>query len=246
MEKAIYKITNKINGKSYIGQSVTPKRRFARYIRGPSDKEGKSLIHNAIEKYGKENFIFEVLEWTEDYNNREKELIVEHNTIAPNGYNILPGGEDPPHYYGEDHSNSVVTEKQVDIIIQMLKERELTEPKIGEMFDPPLNQTLIHNINWGITHKRDNEKYPIRETCPYWLTEEQVEEVKWLLKNSLFPCYQIAEHYHVDTSSIKAINIGRNHKDDNDDYPIRKFRGRKQSEPVETILAKRSTATIDT
>ena len=57
---------------------------------------------------------------------------------------------------------------------------------------------------------------------------------------------QIADYYHVNTSTIKHINTGRNYHDDTSDYPLRKVRGKKQLEPVETILAKRSTATIDT
>ena len=112
--------------------------------------------------------------------------------------------------------------------------------------DPPFNQTLIHNINFGITHHRDNEEYPIRKYCPYNLRPEEVEEIKWLLKNSLFPCYQIAEYYDVKRATIEQINTGRNHFSQNDVYPIRSFKGKKQSQPVEAILAKRSTDAIDT
>ena len=188
----------------------------------------------------------EILEWTENYNEREKELIIEFGSMSPNGYNVAQGGEEPPHKYGEEHHKSVITEKQVDIVIEELKKGELTEPKIGELFDPPINQTLINNINWGITHRRDGETYPIRTQCPYNLSKEQVGDVKWLLINTEYPCYQIAEYFKVNTSTIKHINSGRNYFEENSDYPLRKKRGKKQLEPVETILAKRSTLTIDT
>ena len=55
----IYKITNKINGKSYIGQSVDIKRRFMEH-RTPRGQA--TSIKLAIKKYGKDNFSFEVLE----------------------------------------------------------------------------------------------------------------------------------------------------------------------------------------
>lgn len=42
------------------------------------------------------------------------------------------------------------------------------------------------------------------------------------------------------------INAGRNYNDSTLNYPLRNHRGEKQSEPVETILAKRSTDAIDT
>ena len=246
MEKAIYLITNLINGKKYIGQSIDPHHRFVSHCsRGKLDSDN-SPIHAAINKYGRDNFSLEILEWTEDYNQREKELIIEYNTMSPNGYNIAPGGEEPPHYYGEEHHNSVITEEQVDMVIDLLKQGKLTEPEIGRQFSPPFNQALIHNINHGITHKRECEEYPIRKNCPYNLTDSDVEEVRWLLENTLYTCSQIADHYNVNTSTIKHINAGRNYHIESIDYPIRKFRGVKQSQPVETILAKRSTNPIDT
>ena len=246
MIKALYKITNIVNGKSYIGYSQDPKHRFSSHISRAKHDTDNSPIHSAIKKYGKENFILEILEWSENYGQREKELIVEHNTRVPNGYNVAEGGEEPPHRYGEEHHKNIIKESQVDLVIKELKRGILTEPQIGKLFDPPFNQTLIHNINFGITHRRDNESYPIRTNCPYNLTSEEVEEIKWLLQNSLFPCWQIAEHYNVNTSTIKHINSGRNYHNDNDNYPLRKYKGTKQSQPVETILAKRSTDAIDT
>lgn len=246
MKKAIYKITNNINGKLYIGQSVNPQHRFIAHCSRAFNDTDNSPIHKAIRKYGKENFSMEVLEWTEDYNSREQELIKEYKAYSPYGYNIAIGGEEPPHSYGENHHKSVITEKQVSQVIDYLKYSKLTEPEIGRQFTPNFNQVLINNINWGITHKRKCESYPIRKSCPYNLDNEEVEEVKWLLKNTLYPCSQIADYYHVNTSTIKHINSGRNYFNNNENYPLRKKRGKKQTEPVEAILAKRSTNAIDT
>jgi len=246
LRKAIYVITNVINGKKYVGQSIDPEHRFVSHCSRAKNDSDNSPIHSAIGKYGKDNFKLDVIEWTEQYNDRERYWIKELNSKSPNGYNVTDGGEEPPHTYGENHHNSVVTEHQVDIIIQQLKDGILTEPEIGKLFSPPVNQTLINSINWGVTHKRENENYPIRSNCPYNLTEEEVGDVKWLLLNTLYPCQQIADYYHVNVSTIKHINAGRNYHDDNLGYPLRKVRGKKQLKPVETILAKRSTATIDT
>ena len=64
----IYKITNKINGKIYIGQSNDIKRRFLEHT-----YRDKLPIDIAIKKYGKENFSFEILEEcpTEQLNEKE-------------------------------------------------------------------------------------------------------------------------------------------------------------------------------
>lgn len=50
MIKSIYKITNLINNKVYIGQSIHPKRRWNEHIWG--NNKYKSYIHSAIKKYG--------------------------------------------------------------------------------------------------------------------------------------------------------------------------------------------------
>lgn len=246
LKKAIYKITNKLNGKSYIGQSVDPQHRFSAHISRSKNDTDNSPLHAAMNKYGKENFTIEILEWTPDYNQREQELIQEYGTLVPNGYNLAKGGEEPPHKYGEEHHNSVISEEQVSIVINELKYGERTESEIGRLFSPPFNQCLIHNINHGITHRRADEVYPIRTESPYHLTASEVEEIKWLLKETSYPCSQIADHFRVNNSTVKAINTGRNYPDSRESYPLRKTRGQAQSQPVETILAKRSTDAIDT
>lgn len=71
MLKSIYKITNKINNKIYIGQSVRPFERFSQHCH--NKRTNISLINKAIQKYGKENFNFEIIESDiENYNEREK------------------------------------------------------------------------------------------------------------------------------------------------------------------------------
>ena len=72
MEKYIYKIENLLNHKKYIGQTSNPKRRFQEH-RSQSLSNGETkILYLAFNKYGIENFSFEILEQTKDYNEREK------------------------------------------------------------------------------------------------------------------------------------------------------------------------------
>ena len=50
----IYKITNKITGKSYIGQSIDIVERWKQHIK--NNKKANRPLHNDIKSYGKENF----------------------------------------------------------------------------------------------------------------------------------------------------------------------------------------------
>ena len=85
----IYKITNNINGNSYVGlKTTTPEKSTLYYGSG-------KLIQDAILKYGKENFTKEILERDiEDFNlllERETYYISLYDTKR-NGYNMTDGG----------------------------------------------------------------------------------------------------------------------------------------------------------
>ena len=90
----IYKITNKINKKIYIGQTIVSlKRRWSGHI--CKSKKGNTPLYNAIKKYGKENFNIEEIGGANsiaELNYQEWLLIYKHNTIWPNGYNMMQGG----------------------------------------------------------------------------------------------------------------------------------------------------------
>lgn len=93
----IYKITNKINQKSYIGETTTTlKKRWHDHIR-ESFSEGHGYnyhLHCAIRKYGLDNFTFEEIEQCSDEARfaREHYYIMFYNTLEPNGYNLLASG----------------------------------------------------------------------------------------------------------------------------------------------------------
>ena len=93
----IYKITNKLSGKCYIGETKLPdpEKRWKGHITSMKRDEGCPLIKNAFKKYGVENFKFEILIicFDEDRFEYEKEYIAKYKSQTPNGYNILPGGE---------------------------------------------------------------------------------------------------------------------------------------------------------
>jgi len=90
----VYKITNTVNGKSYIGISIhePEKRRIRQHLSG----QGNRIIANAVAKYGKDAFTYEVLEanvFDEFLPDLEVAYIANHNTVAPHGYNLNSGGD---------------------------------------------------------------------------------------------------------------------------------------------------------
>lgn len=88
----IYKATNKINGKSYIGQTVDYKRRVWQHRRCYEKEDCK--FHNAIKRFGFDNFEWEVLKTCEDKieaDRLERKYIDLYNSYR-NGYNENKGG----------------------------------------------------------------------------------------------------------------------------------------------------------
>ena len=65
----IYKITNKVNDKVYIGQSIRPvKKRFNRHLNDALNNKLDTHFARAIRKYGKDNFICEVIDTATNQN----------------------------------------------------------------------------------------------------------------------------------------------------------------------------------
>ena len=98
----IYKITNLINGKIYVGKSIDIQRRFRSHINESLDENKPSYhhaIHRAMRKYGSDNFSFDILEeCTEDkLNEREIYWISFFDCCvldsSDKGYNMTRGGD---------------------------------------------------------------------------------------------------------------------------------------------------------
>jgi len=101
----IYKAVNKINKKSYIGQTICSlKHRISQHF--AYVKMGSNIyFHRALKKYGKDNFEWEEIAWGGnqiDLNKLEIRMIDFYNTKS-NGYNLTNGGD--------GNSGMIVSEK---------------------------------------------------------------------------------------------------------------------------------------
>ena len=86
----VYKVTNNVTGMQYIGITKNIQQRMYKH-----SKYGYYL-HKSIKKYGIENFSYEILANCSTYEiagKYEVRLIKKYNTLAPNGYNLVEGGE---------------------------------------------------------------------------------------------------------------------------------------------------------
>lgn len=99
----IYKITNTVNQKCYIGftSRKNPNRRYTEHKNAAFKGNCQFLLHKAFRKYGIDNFIFEIICQSKDRNYLHKEaesyFIKLYNSFYLNenskGYNMTLGGD---------------------------------------------------------------------------------------------------------------------------------------------------------
>ena len=91
---SVYKITNQINQKSYIGSSTRIEKRWAEHKNcafNPNSNKYNYPLYQAFRKYGVDNFTFEIIKndfsTIEEMQDYEQQMILKYNALSPNGYN---------------------------------------------------------------------------------------------------------------------------------------------------------------
>ncbi len=193
MQHIVYKTTNLINGKYYIGVHS------AKDINDEYLGSGK-LIGLAVKKYGKENFKRETLsEWaTREEAELEEKRCVDVND--PLTYNLIPGGGAPPIMQGEEHP--LFGKERPDSRERMLKNNPAKNPKhrkamsesaIGILVetgecrrfrkdDPRWGTGEIVSHNKGKITVRDSSGkiFKITKDDPRWISGEVIHITKGL------------------------------------------------------------------
>jgi group I intron endonuclease len=86
----VYRITNLVNGKVYHGQTVNQKERQSHHFRIDSHCVA---LRNAIKKYGRNSFLFEVVKTASSKQELDQlEISLVETSLSPRGYNIKSGG----------------------------------------------------------------------------------------------------------------------------------------------------------
>lgn len=160
----IYKITNKINGKIYVGQSTYTIEESENYY-----GSGKHIVR-AIKKYGKENFVKEIIDTAINQNElNEKEIYwIESLNSIENGYNLQLGGKGGRHSNESKKliaklqtgkNNSFFSKKHSDESIELMRECKLGEknPMYGKHLSESAKKKLSKYFK-GRKHTESTKK----------------------------------------------------------------------------------------
>lgn len=154
----IYLITNKKNGKKYIGKTVNSiEKRFEGHLY--NSKNGDTFLYKSIRKYGKTNFIIEEVEKTPDDNldEREKYYIKEYNTLIPYGYNITEGGTGGDTSKSPKYIKSMKNRDMSGTNNPMYGKRGKDNPKYGKKYGkkPKISEGQKKNWSNNIERKKN-------------------------------------------------------------------------------------------
>ena len=186
MSNTIYKATNSINGKSYIGfDSAWPKRMNRHLENANYNREGK--FYDAIRKHGWNNFEWEILYQSDDkeytLNVMEPHFIREHKTFN-HGYNMTEGGEGcfgatTNKIWINDGTNHKRLEKSQLIPEGWTKGRLKVKRKVG-MSDESKQRIGQKNKEYGVVAKLNQQIL----TCPHCSKKANVGLMKrWHFDN---------------------------------------------------------------
>lgn len=173
----IYKYTNKINGKSYIGQSINIERRqynhkYAAYNINASDYN--SQFHQAIRKYGLENFDYEIVveltqdEYTRDTLNNLERFFIKYYNSYNNGYNATPGGDENPESArkGSKNGRALLNEEDVKYIRECYN-AHIPFRTVYQEYQDKISKRGLQKIWWFDTWKNIHPEYHTEEN-KYW------------------------------------------------------------------------------
>ena len=128
----LYKITNKVNSKVYIGQTnQEPNKRMSKHFYDAKSGRKNVAISSALNKYGKDGFTYEILQYTnssEDADSLEIDYIKYFKSNQKEfGYNLTDGGKSVSKSFQDGASNrkgSKMTLEHKNILIEVDRRRK--------------------------------------------------------------------------------------------------------------------------
>lgn len=211
----VYKATNTLNGKSYIG--ITTKdleKRKSEHIEKAKRGGKLSVFHNALVSYNYD-FEWEVIDFeyesTEGLLNKEKDYIKFYNTFykaeKSMGYNMTLGGEGT---FGFGKIN----EEQVIRIKEMIRDVDDTLVNIALELDVPVStvRAIYQGDSW--THIDVDGFSPRMERIyKHWIPEEKIKLTKELLMENKDSYRKIGKYVGIDCVTVLRIAKGEIHND---------------------------------
>lgn len=206
----IYKISNNINHKIYIGQSVNIAIRWKREIKVSSNRKAEeyfSPLSSAFRKYGLAHFSFSIIELCPKNELDTKEMFYIKKYKATDrkyGYNITSGGHNSP------------IKDYLCLVISLLKQ-QYSNKEIAEI--AKISWRTVSDINCGRSFYDNTIDYPIRKK----LHGIGIRLPNYVPKKIHKPSYRLLKvgKEELETNISDAIKYGNGINDVSDRYYVK-------------------------
>lgn len=190
MNGFIYKITNRVNNKVYIGQThFTIEHRYKQHIKNFNIEHRQQPLYKAFAKYGIENFSVEMVEEVECEKLNEREIYwIAYYDSFRNGYNATLGGNGQLYQW---------TDSQYEEI-KSLYLSGFTTKKIAELFNVSAYTIIgiLKSLNIKLRkHPMDMNNYEAQELIEQYHTG--------------FTLTTLAKRYNTDRETVKRFLISK-------------------------------------
>jgi group I intron endonuclease len=196
----IYKITNTITNKCYIGETkqINPESRWKEHKNTIKNGTGCPALRDAVKKYGIENFKFDILLicFDEDRYKYEIEYIKKYNSQIPNGYNILCGGPGGG-FEGKIHSEDTKTRMS-----KYMKQKYIDNPELKKEISKRnkilMNSEIIKNkISQGMINSKKYQQMITDKKVGNINNTLHTEETKNKIRESVKKYYNEKHHINI-------------------------------------------------
>jgi group I intron endonuclease len=177
MRPYIYLVKNQQNKIVYVGQQIGTK--------SLNEYQGSGLLLNrAYNKYGKDYFKQEIVEYcnVDELNDKEKLYIKQYNTKFPHGYNLTEGGDGMKGYkYNNNQKQNISNAKNGQKYPKEHGEK-IRQAKLGKKRDPETINKIIqtkaskHNIKIDLTLKNQSRSNSQKTILQYDLQSNLLNE----------------------------------------------------------------------
>lgn len=208
----IYKITNLISNKVYVGSAINlSNRKATHFYKLRNNTHGNSHLQNAYNKYQEENFIFEILEIVDNCStltNIEQKYIDEYKNKNVKLYNIcIVAGST----YGKQHTNE--TKRKMSINRTGIKNSFFGKTHTDEV---KKRLSIINKTNNPFQGKKHTleSKQKMKLSIPKGethhnskLTKQSVDKIRQIYLNEKISYNNIAKQFNVSSALVcKIIN----------------------------------------
>ena len=145
----IYKIVNKIDGKTYIGQTIQDlEERWRQHRKTNSNCR---YLKSAIKKHGIDKFDFKLICicFDDDLDKYETMYIKQYDTMVPNGYNLREGGNSSKHHEETKKKISEKLKNRTDLVH--------SKPQLGKPHSDEIKRKISNSLK-GIKYSQETIK----------------------------------------------------------------------------------------